>query len=216
MSIKHLLAVFILACLGRCAMAEQPTNGVPNKQQIWGLIPKSADAPLGAQEQKDIKRVIGYGPAVLPVLAELLNEQADEKTRFSRLMVSRIIAIAQQVEGDREPVLSVLRHLLTYQDEDVRRYAVTGVGAMGKVRDADVLLPLMKDPSEVIRVNTVHALGKIGDEDVATKMESILQERKSGLTNDQIRRDNSFVHGYQAISNIVARYTSAEERKQGR
>lgn len=213
MTTKPLLAVFILACLARCTIGEQSTNAVPNKQQIWGLIPKSADAPFGAQEQQDIKRVIAYGPAVLPTLGELLKEQADSKTPFSRLMISRIVAIAQQVEGDHEPILSVLRHLVTYQDEDVRRYAVGGLGEMGKVDDAAALLPLMKDPSEVVRVNTAHALSKIGDDEVARKIGNILQERRGGLTNGQVRRDNSFAHGYQAISNIVSRHAGLDQRK---
>jgi hypothetical protein len=196
--------VVFLACVA-CAVAAEQTNELPGKELIWQLIPKSCDGPFGAQAEQNIKRAIAIGPAVLPVLAELLREQAGDESNAAPLMVSRIIVMAQQVKGDQEPIRVVLRDLLRHPDVYVRKYAVQGLAEMGTGADCAFLLPVLRDPSEVIRVNAALALGRIGDEDVAARIAEILAQRKTGMSPDEIRKDYSFAHGYQAISNIVSR-----------
>jgi len=78
-------------------------------------------------------------------------------------------------------------------------YSVTYGGGSEVV---DYILPLLGDPVKSNRVIAAQMLAKIGDASTADKIEKALEQRRRGLTEEQVDSDWSFRHGYETIKTL--------------
>jgi HEAT repeat protein len=84
---------------------------------------------------------------------------------------------------------------------------------IGEPEDAEALLPLLKHPEWIVRINAATALGKIGDAETAEKIKQVLRQYAESLSAKQLREElqserkqDSFLHeGFQAVANIKYR-----------
>lgn len=74
--------------------------------------------------------------------------------------------------------------------------AAYGVGSEA----IDYIIPLLNDPEISNRYTAAKMLAKVGDASTSEKIEKVLEERRQGLTVEQIEKDGSFQIAYDAIN----------------
>lgn len=162
------------------------------------------------------KRIIARAEQLYPELVDLLDRTDDP------IVVSRILAIFSASTGDKTEPRKALRKLIvrmrTSRDVSARvaeknlNNAATALGEIGTFEDVSALLPLLEHSSEFVRSNAVRALGKIGNEATAERIEQVLEGRAKGLAAQEIAKDKSFLEGYEAIGRIKYRMLQKKHR----
>lgn len=97
---------------------------------------------------------------------------------------------------------------------ETRKKALYSIGSNGDISAVGEVIPLLNDPDLSNRVIAAQMLVKIGDASTAAKIEAVLEQRRQGLTAEQIEKDWSFRHGYEAIKALKSKVTTASTQAQ--
>jgi len=224
MKLKSPLSMLVIVLLMSCpSRAEKPSAGtgeeareVPSKDDIRRMIPDLVDGPMEGSDRRNIQTLISYGSAILPQLAELIEEQAaaDVEPR-TRIRISRLLGIARRINGKHDPILNVCRRrLVEHPDPDIRRYAAKYVGAVGTTNECSILLPLLTDDNERVRVNAIRALAELGDQHTLERIETFLANKHAKLSKEHQEKDYSVREARKAIETIKDRLAKAKEARE--
>lgn len=173
--------------------ASEPRDNALTRDEVSKLL--LADKSPWTNSDK----IIALGHKVVPGLIEVLN------TSENGLEIDRALTIAVHVGLDKQKFVSPLLRLVKSPNMWIRIRALQTLGEFEAVNVSDEVLPLINDKGEFVRVTALETLGKIGDEQAAIRIEQVLNERKKGLTEQQVRNDWSFEAGYTAIEAIKKR-----------
>lgn len=153
------------------------------KDEVVRLLPQGIDM-LDHEQLNNYNQLVELGGRAYPGLIELLAEVD------SSIMVSRIVSILVQSEGDkRQPraaIKSILVRFPSGEREDIwcRIFALTALGRIGTIEDVASVTPFLDDADEKVRVNALRTLGLIGDEESAKQIEMRI-ERWRADPNDR-------------------------------
>ncbi len=151
----------------------------------WGN--EDAIINMPKEDQKRVRRQIGL---LAMQEAALQNMALDPSVRQS--------AVASVNQALKSPY-QVARRAAVYS-------AANGIG-----KDSiDAILGILNDEKMSNRVIAAQVLSKIGDESTAKKISAILDQRGKGLTPEQIQKDASFRHGYDAINTLTNKGNDAQ------
>lgn len=186
-----------------------------------------------AENEASKKYFIDLGPEVVPIVTEMLlrnlSEGSSPEAAAERIIMEmppvdqkrvryQIGLIAMQgaalqymdlAPKERREALNSLYQAMRSPYQHSRKaglYAVAyGVGCDG----IEQILPLLNDPIESNRVIAAQLLSKIGDASTAERIEIILEQRRQGLTEEEVDMDWSFRHGFEAIKTLKDRTSTA-------
>ncbi len=100
---------------------------------------------------------------------------------------------------DKEKALNSLYSTLKSPYMISRKSALYAAANSGNISAVDEIIPLLNDKDLSNRVIAAQMLAKIGDASTADKVAQVLEKRRQGLTAEQVEKDWSFRHGYEAI-----------------
>jgi len=188
-------------------------------------LDEKIDAAAGSISEYDSTRdyFIKLGPEVVPIVTRKLLQSLKEGASIDG---SEQVALIDMPVTDRERVWRQMG-LITMQgealekmtlDPEVKQAASESVfqalkspyplsreaamysAAYGLGSEAvDQIIPLLNDPVISNRYTAAKMLKKVGTASTADRIEQILEERRRGLTADQIEKDGSFRVGYEAV-----------------
>ncbi len=169
------------------------------------LIPSSSDGYFSDEERARLQQLVAMGDKIYPLLCAKLLETDD----FRRTGV--LIGILSKGNGNpslpRATFYEMLRkwHGQSEEVRDVRRVLVSALGKIGVKEDAPILLSLLDDPALPVRITSLEALAKIGDESTTQQIESWITQRKASLNQEHQQSDVLLKRAAQAVSAIRAR-----------
>ncbi len=102
----------------------------------------------------------------------------------------------------KEQAVQATLNLLNSDLDYHRGMAIRALVDLKGAAAIDAILPLLEHSSDDTRWAAASALGDIGNLETAAKIEAVLKKRAVGLTQEQIRKDDSFYGGYQAIQKL--------------
>lgn len=194
------------------ALAEVATDGFDVKTDV---------ARLGAEAVPTVTRKLleslaeGSSPsgAELSAIIDMPREDQQRANHQMGLVAIQCIALqtmtldADTKQAAQQSIYGVLRSPYMI----ARKAAIYAAADSGGKDAADEIVPMLNDSDMSNRVNAAQMLAKIGDESTADKIAAILEQRRNGLTSDQIERDWSFRHGYSAIEMLRGKSTKPTE-----
>lgn len=185
------------------AADDQP---LPLEEKVKSLLPVSDDL----HDEDEIARLdelIAMGDIAYPALAHMLEDETEP------VMIGRICGVFIESEGDKTIPIEAVKRLLT-RDENVKVLTVAArtLGHIGGVGDTDALFPFLRHEDEYVRVNTIRALAKIGDEKTADTLSAAMEERKAGLTPVERDSDMTLIEGDAAVTSLRNRLDRQEQR----
>ena len=115
---------------------------------------------LSSQEFKEERReILSLGERAYPTLTKVLSSPQ----QYGALRVKRALIILRDLQGDTKPFIEHVKNLSFSEDETIRYRAVMALEAVGGTDDVPDLVRMLSDDSEPIRVQSIVALGKLGD-----------------------------------------------------
>jgi hypothetical protein len=173
--------------------ADKPLS-VEEVRSLLSRLPR--DYPPSEAEMERLNQIIARGPRLIPAFKAILTESADSYE------ISRVLSISKKIEGDKSPLLPAIRQLLKRDDKWIRISAVWALRDIGGPVESATLLQCLEDEDQGVRKVSAESLGKIGDAETASEMESILSKRKATMTLEQMTKDTSVAALEKAISDI--------------
>ncbi len=207
-------------------------------------IPESLEGKIdmlgGSVAENDVSRdyFINLGPDVVPIvtkkLMQSLAEGASPSAGQERIIMQMprddqkrvrhqigLVAMQSHALGSmslspeaRKEVEDSLYQALKSPYIAARRYTLTSIGINGDLSAVENVIPLLYDADYSNRIIAAQTLAKIGDASTAEKIEKILEKRRQGLTAEQIEKDWSFRHGYEAIESLRNGATAVPNQSQ--
>jgi HEAT repeat protein len=168
----------------------------PTEEEISSLLPGGMDPP-SAEDLKNIEKIKSYGEPAIPVLASLLIGKTDI------VKIGMLVAIAEEIKGDHSEIVKQL-HVLR-EKEGTKVIALQCLQRLGRAEDARIILPMLSDKDEAVRVNAALMIQRFGDAETLNQARDILDKRSALLTQEQREKDWSIGKGYAAISNGLQR-----------
>jgi len=215
MRLRLHLSILTIAILASCSAQAQkalvetgPKEGeVPSKNDIRGLVRYGfgGGPGLSAREKQNRERLRSYGPAVLPLLAELLEDRAED-VQPDAMRIANLLSTAMFLGGKQDAVLDVCRRrLLVHPDLDVRKFTVHYVTSVATTNERSLLLSLLADDKMSVRIQALRALEELGDKRTLNGVESFLVDRETKLSKEDQRKDYSVREARKAIETIKAK-----------
>jgi hypothetical protein len=204
---------FLVSALASTApsRATAPRSGEVTKSDILEVL--LTDLP-GERAKRTYEELDRNREKYYSILIEIIDERRDDyavanalpwiarppsdpaRLGAVRRLVERIAYVGKPSKGRELMLISAIRAL----------------GQIGESQDAPTLLRLLRDiqprPAfsvEYWRRNIIEAVEKIGDEKAAEEMEQAINKMASGLTADQIRKDETFREGFAALGRMKYR-----------
>jgi hypothetical protein len=215
MRLKLQLSILTIAILAigsaqaqKALVETGPKEGdVPSKNDIRGLVRYGfgGGPGLSPREKHNRERLRSYGPAVLPLLAELLEDRAGDVQPDAK-RIANLLSTAMFLGGKQDAVLDVCRRrLLVHPDLDVRKFTVHYVTSVATTNERSLLLSLLADAHQPVRIQALRALAELGDKRALNGVESFLVDRETKLSKEDQRKDYSVREARKAIEKIKAK-----------
>ena len=167
------------------------TNALISVNELMRLLPTGPDLD-NADDIQRLHMLESMGPGLLPVIAEAMYSSTNY------IETGRLIALAEGIPGDHSPIISRLYDLLD-RGEKFKLLAVWALRNIGSGSDCPILLPLLEDPSEAVRINTARTLARLGDEKTMEELSRVVEKRRAKLSAEELRKDYSISEAEKAI-----------------
>lgn len=186
-----LLALFVNSQMAGGEEMQSVTNAPISVNELMYLLPAGPDidSPLDHQRLQTLRSI---GPGLLPVIAEAIDNSP------TMIQTSRLIALAEGIPGDHSPLIPRLYKLLD-SGAEAKILALMALRNIGSGSDCPILLPLLEDPNEAVRINTAQTLARLGDEKTMGELKRVVKSRRAKLSAEELRKDYSISEAEKAI-----------------
>jgi len=200
-----------LICLGVCGAGRCEDPSEPLEVDMVRRLLPVGDDTVDLRDDERKRELVALGERAYPGLVAWLEETKD------RMVVGRILAIFPKLGGDRTLAVAAVKKLLRGEAGTRDRYVyIDGIECLaqiGEVRDCDAIVPLLRSEDQAVRINAARALGKLGDESTARRIEKELDLRRKLLGSEAYGKDLTVKEGLKAIKAIQERRAQSQGRE---
>ncbi len=155
------------------ADAARTIAGVRHELSVKALIAQMAIEPSPQVRQECIKALTTLDKKEgLPTIVRALNDRA------ALVRLAAVWGLYRLLGAESVPAL---KHLLSDEDEEVRRRAATCIGWLGQEALAVELLPLLADRSVLVRRAAVEAMGNLRSRQVVSALIERMNEPEESI-----------------------------------
>ena len=150
----------------------------------WEIFPKGMDSEDDAEAMK-YRCLAERGESAHAALMAIVRECDDS------MFVGRALSILIESQGDKRAVVAELKKLFAQrlpdaEDEWEIYYMANAIAEMGGEEDSEVLIPMLKHPGWIVRVNGARFLGRIGG---AKALEALKEARQQAQDRNPTERE---------------------------
>lgn len=185
-TVTKALCLTTVICLSWNSLVDaQAITDDTQSQQVKEIIAKLHPGiePMDNKVKKDREDLVNQGSRIFPGVISILKINDDP------MIVGTLAGVVSRMKTDRSPLLPTVREMAKRNEPWAREISAAVIGEIGQPEDTDVLVQMIADPNERVRMASVKSIAKIGRGSDIDRLTVIVQERSKKLTAPEREKD---------------------------